>query len=130
MVPPPKSLGLVLCEKVIVEEGTRNLTLVNTFTKRRYENFPSRRESIVVYTALTGSLGSGRIDLVAHRLDTFDEVFSRRMEVDFPDRLAAVRLLFRINNFSFPVATRYQFSLLVDGELVTQSSFPIEPFED
>jgi hypothetical protein len=33
MYPPPIALGLVHCEKVIVEERTRNATITSTFTK-------------------------------------------------------------------------------------------------
>ena len=30
MIPPPVVLGLTICEKVIVEENTKNVTLVST----------------------------------------------------------------------------------------------------
>jgi len=33
MTPPPTAIGLILCEKVIIEEGSRRLTFVNSFTK-------------------------------------------------------------------------------------------------
>jgi hypothetical protein len=35
MNPPPLLLGLTLCEKVIVEESTKNVTLVSTFRVNR-----------------------------------------------------------------------------------------------
>ena len=33
MVPTPTAFGLTLCEKIIVEEGSRRITLINSFTK-------------------------------------------------------------------------------------------------
>ncbi len=40
MTPTPVAIGLTLCERVIVEEGTRNLTLVSTFISLQGEEFP------------------------------------------------------------------------------------------
>jgi hypothetical protein len=42
MVPLPIVLGLSVCERVIVEEGTQNLTLVSCFTKLLVDQFPSQ----------------------------------------------------------------------------------------
>ena len=41
MIPPPIALGLTLCEKVIIEEGTRAATFVNTFSTLIEERFPT-----------------------------------------------------------------------------------------
>ena len=37
----PVVVGLLLCESLIVEEGTHNVTLVNCFSKRKAKRFPS-----------------------------------------------------------------------------------------
>ena len=36
----PVAIGLLLCEQLIVEEGTKNASLVNCFTQRIGESFP------------------------------------------------------------------------------------------
>ena len=40
MVPCPVALALVLCEKVIVEEGTRSASLIGTFNHLDAGAFP------------------------------------------------------------------------------------------
>lgn len=41
MVQRPNAVGLILCEQVVLEEGTRNATLVNSMTRLRSKTFPS-----------------------------------------------------------------------------------------
>jgi hypothetical protein len=40
MTQRPVAVGLLLCEQVIIEEGTRNVTPVNCFSPRAVERFP------------------------------------------------------------------------------------------
>ncbi len=120
MVPTPIATGLTLCEKLIIEEGTRRLTFVNSFTKLHVEEFPSVPQTFAVFAALTGGLGDGTIQVQANRLDTLEEIYSRRRSVSFPDRLVEVQVLFQVHDCVFPAPTRYQFTLLVDGAWVAQ----------
>jgi hypothetical protein len=64
MVPPPIPLALVICEKVIFEEGTKNVTLVGTFNRLRVQGFPSGPQSFAAYTLLTDGQGPATIELV------------------------------------------------------------------
>jgi hypothetical protein len=120
MVPTPIAIGLTLCEKVIIEEGTRRLTFVNSFTKLRLEEFPSSPQPFAIFLALTGGVGDGTIEVKVNRLDTLEEVYSRRRSVSFPDRLTEVQVLFQVHDCVFPAPTRYQFTLFVDGAWVAQ----------
>lgn len=43
MIQRPVVVGLVLCEQVIIEEGTRNVTLINCFNKRTQTTSPGKR---------------------------------------------------------------------------------------
>lgn len=63
MIPQPQVLGLTLCEKAIVEEGTKNITLVSAFTRLVSEEFPTLRQRFALHTVLTGGLGTGIIDM-------------------------------------------------------------------
>lgn len=114
--PPPTVLGVTLCEKVIVEEGTRTVTLVSCFTKLAVEAFPSPPQQSSVFATLTDGLGNGTIEVVATRLETDEVIRSRRIAIQFPERLTVVRLMAQMSGFSFPAPGRYQFSILMDGE--------------
>ncbi len=116
MVPLPVVLGLSVCERVIVEEGTQNLTLVSCFTKMLVDQFPSQPCPLAAMAAFRDGLGNANIELVITHADSDEEVYSYRGTIQFPDRLTEVRAIVRINNCTFPTPGRYQFTLLIDGE--------------
>jgi hypothetical protein len=60
MVPPPTVVGLTLCDVVIVDEGTRKVSLINTFTGIRLASFPASPQPFCVYTTLAGGQGEAR----------------------------------------------------------------------
>jgi hypothetical protein len=107
---------LTICEKALVEEGTKNVSLKSTFTKIVVEEFPSLPQRFVVYSVLTGGLGDGTMDLVVTHLETDEETYANRFPVHFPDRVAEVRVLFRVNRCIFPLPGEYVITLLLDGE--------------
>jgi hypothetical protein len=126
MNPPVIALGLTLCEKVIVEERTRNTTIVSTFTKMFADEFPSRPERFALAAVLTGGQGEGTVDLVITRLDTDEETYSLQRQLRFPGRLAEVRVVFRIRDCSFPAPGQYDATLFVDGDPVARRKFSVE----
>ena len=120
MTPLPLALGLTVCEKAIVEEGTKNVTLMSTFTRLVVEEFPSLPQRFALYTVLTEGLGDGTIDLVIRNLDTNEEIFTAQMPIHFPDRVAEVRVLFRIHRCIFPAPGEYLCTLLLGDEWLAQ----------
>jgi len=116
MTPFPVVLGLTICEKALVEEGTKNVSLISTFTKIVVGEFPSLPQRFVLYTVLTGGLGDGTMDLVIRHLETNREIYTNRFQVHFSDRVAEVRLLVRVKRCSFPFPEEYLLTLILDGE--------------
>jgi hypothetical protein len=68
MVQRPNVVGLLVCEKTIVEENTRNITTVNHFTRLRVDSFPSPPQRFTVYSVLTDGLGEVGLVLRVVRL--------------------------------------------------------------
>jgi hypothetical protein len=120
MTPPPLAVGRIVCEKAIIEEGTRDITLVGALPKVIVERFPSQSRSFFIYALLTNGLGPAKIDIVVTHLETDQEVYTRQYVGRFPDRLAELRLLAHLRDLSFFAAGSYLFALLVDGDLVAQ----------
>jgi hypothetical protein len=118
VIKQPVAVGLILCEQVIVEENTRNVTLVNCFTRVRVRDFPAEWQRLAVLAVLTDGLGEATVSLTVSRQDTLEEVFTQENQVRFADPLQEVRILFRLNRVSFPVPGPYQVTLLLDNELV------------
>jgi hypothetical protein len=121
----PVAIGLLLCEQVIVEETTRNLTPVNCFTQRIGEQVPTDPFSFVLFANLTDGSGDIVLDIVIERLDTFGEIYRRSLTHRFRDPLREVSFVFRIRNCTFPVFGHYQVSLWADGEPVAQRKLRI-----
>src|ERR1700722_2233626 len=98
----PMALGLALCDQVIVEEKTRNVTLVNCFTDRHVEEFPSDPVPFVVFAWLTNGTGETRLQVVIERLDTFEEVHRVTFSARFTNPLQTMRCTVRVRSCSFP----------------------------
>ncbi len=68
----PVAIGLLLCEQVIIEERTRNVTPVNCFTHRVLRRFPSEPFPFTVFAVLTDGRGKMPLDIVVERLDDLE----------------------------------------------------------
>lgn len=119
VVPLPTVLGLMVCEQTIIDKDTNNVSLINCFTRKQLERFPSDPQRMSVAAFLVGCVGRLKIDLAVRRLDTLDELFRRSFVAQFSDRLAEVRLLCRFR-CSFPVAGAYNISLEAGGDVLAQ----------
>ena len=120
MAQRPTARGLFLCEQVIREEGTRNITLVNCFTRKRVRRDPPEPIRFVVHAFLVNGLGDMRLAVVALRLDNGDEVLRRERAVSFRNRLQEAQLTFRVPGFAFPARGHYEIVLLADEEPIAQ----------
>lgn len=125
MVPQPVAVGMALCDYVIVEKGTEKVSLVGEFERFRLASFPTVAPPFCVFATLTGGEGSGTIQLDIQDLGTLERIEKWTQVVQFPDRLAHVRVLFRLNYCTFPRAGYYQANLLADGEWVAQQRFEV-----
>lgn len=116
MTPKPEVLGLTLSDHVIVEEGTRKISIIGTFTRIVVGQTPSRPVPFCVFASLSDGLGEGKIALRITRLQTDVVVYAQELPIRFSTKLAEVQVLFRVNRCSFPDAGWYDVTLLVDGE--------------
>ena len=115
----PVVLGLSLCENVIIDERTRNVTLVNCFTHRTADRFPTEPVDFTAFAFLSDGVGSVAMELMIERLDTLDEV--RRHDsfaIEFRNPLQSVRCSIRVRRVEFPVAGHCQVILLAGGEAI------------
>lgn len=115
MNPTPIVIGLTICEKAIVEERTKNVTLVSIFSKVNLAQFPSSYP-FVAYADLTEGFGIAIIDLVVASLDNEEVIYNHQVTEQFVSPLAEQRILIRVNGCIFPQPGKYQVSLFVDGE--------------
>lgn len=115
MTPTPTTVGLWLCERVIVEASTKNISLISVFTARHVDRFPSPPVPFSVFCALTDSAGTGTMTLQVTD-DAGDEIFQKRVRILIGDRLHVANWHYRVRTLSFPKSGAYQFMLSVDGD--------------
>lgn len=130
MFPVPVAVGLTVCEKVIVEEGTRNVSLISTFIRLRAREFPARPQPFCVFATLLDGEGDATVSLEIAHSETGEDVYALEQPVSFPNRLAEVRVLFRVNQCQFPAPGTYQLALFVDGDWVAQRLLSVLAVED
>lgn len=117
----PQARGLIVCDRIDVDPISRNVSLINCFTRMRAGPFPSPARKFAVYAALTGGLGQVKIRVMVSRLADNRLVYSRDLPVEFRDRVEEVRFVLRLQEVVFPEAGQYVAELLADGEWVAQS---------
>jgi hypothetical protein len=130
MIPCPRAQGLTLCDYVIREEGTGNISLVNTFTRMRTLAFPSTPRPFCVFAALTDGQGEGNLELTVTNFHTDEEILNVRRPIRFPDRFVDVRVIIRLNQCSFPQAGVYLFTLSIDDESIAQRRIRVDSSEE
>jgi hypothetical protein len=106
----------LVCEKAIIEEGTKNVTLVNCHTRVRVEQFPSEPRRFALFAILADGAGDVTLEIVITRLADDATIFRESRPVHFGNKLQEVRFLFRVTGCTFPTAGKYQIDLFADGQ--------------
>jgi Family of unknown function (DUF6941) len=120
MHPRPLVLGLTLCDYVIVEERTRKMSLIGTFSGLAVSGFPAQPPPFSIFATLTDGYGNGRIEMLVTHMETNDQVYTHRAVLTFPDKVTEVIYHLRLRQCVFPAAGNYQFTLLLDGDWMAQ----------
>jgi hypothetical protein len=74
----PTVIGLLVCEQVIVDKDTNNLSTINCFTRRNVKSFPSDPQRFAVVAFMTEAMGEVPIELTVQRLDNLDVINDTR----------------------------------------------------
>jgi hypothetical protein len=112
----PVAIGLFTCEQVIIDEGTRNFTLVNCFSRQAVKEIPSAPLPFVVFALLTDGIGEIRLEVRIRRLDTLELIFESTATARFTDPMHEMRCQIRVRDCSFPVAGPSEVALFADEE--------------
>jgi hypothetical protein len=121
MIQIPVARGLTVCEQVIIEENTKNFTLVNGFTMIRVESIPSEPRKFCIFAILSDGNGEIPLQLEIARLDTLAVVQRFLHTIEFANQTEEVRYILRLKNLRFPVAGTYQIRLTSNGEPISET---------
>jgi len=126
----PTVAGLLVCDQVIIDDKTHNVTLVNCFTEREIDGPLSDKQTFFVFALLTDGQGNLSAELEIDRLDNLEKVYRKQFSVKFDHPLQQFRCIVRVRNLIFPVTGGYQVSLSFGGECITVRRFLIAAKEE
>lgn len=122
MTPKPIAIGLLLCDRVIVDKDSTSPSAIGIFTGLAVERFPSDSQRFSVLAMLTDAQGDGRGKLAVYSLDDRwlrqEEIYATEHGIRFPDRFAVINFNLRVRTIRFPAAGSYDFVFFVDGDEV------------
>ncbi len=125
MVQLPIALALSICESVVVEERTRNVSLINCFTTRLVTVFPSPPQKMAAVAFFVDGFGDIGLKMVIEHVATGDIIYEEHHQMKFSDPLQESRAVFRFGDLVFPQPGKYDVSLIAEGEFIAHHSFHV-----
>jgi hypothetical protein len=120
MTPKPVVIGLLLCDRVIVDKDTNSPSAIGIFTGLAVERFPFESQRFSVLAVLTDAQGDGTGKMVVYRLDEHwlrqEEIYATEHTIRFPDRFAVINFNLRVRTIRFPAPASYEFVLFIDRD--------------
>ena len=124
----PIANAVLICDKVITEEGTKKKSLIGIFENIGSGKFPCVHYFLSVYVKLTDALGRYKFSLELTSLETGTVLNKAEIpkEIDMPDPLRTHELVFNMGGLKFPSPGKYEFRVLANGEIFGQKTFLVE----
>jgi hypothetical protein len=116
---------MYLAQRVDVDPGTRNLTLVECFRGLRVPHLPGVSAPFFVVAYLASGAGEFPFVVSIERMDTLAEVYRASARLSFPNRLEEVRFKLKIENCLFSTEGEYCVTLWIGGEMIAQTPFRV-----
>lgn len=114
----PTVVGLKVCHEAIVEERSRNVTLVNCFRGLSFAAFPATARPFVACVVLTDGCGHGKLSLRIIEPENLNEIWVDSWDIRLKDPLKEIWFLLPVAECVFDQPGRYQVSAWLDGELM------------
>jgi hypothetical protein len=122
----PIARGLILCEQMIVDQNTRNVSLINCTSRWPVAHFPTRPQRFFVYSALTNGLGDYRTELRITNLADDAVIYRRRGKCRFSHPLGVLRFSLHVKECIFSEEGRYSVQILANDELIADMVLLVE----
>ena len=124
----PVVLGLTLCEDVVVDPATGNVSLIRSFTGLPVDNFPAVARPFCAFAALSDGEGEVDAELLVNTLEgEGTEAYQVSHRLRFTDRLQIVYYVRRFSRCPLPIAGVYLFTLNLNGEWAAQRTLRVYP---
>lgn len=122
--PPPKCKAMLLCNHVIIEKGTENVSIIGTFTVFGLMSVPGHTRPAMAFLQLVD--GNGHYDVTVEVRDLQqNEVLARSMPIpiDFPEKLCRINLVIPIPALRLSHTGFYDVAVMADGQEIEKQQF-------
>ena len=126
MIQSPTCVGVILCEKFVVEENSRKLTLVNCFQRIKVSELPWAAEPFYVYFCLTDGIGAGTLLVEIVDSESLATVHKLPVAIQFDEPTKRKRIVTYVTGCTFEAPGRYQVTITADSELVALAVFDVK----
>lgn len=118
-IPPPVLLSIIICDQVIIDSITRNVSIIAAFETISAQKYPARHPRLALFCQLTNGRGKTKITLRLVDVQQEDEImFEQTVEQEFKDVRQIANFAFNIGGIVFPHPGEYRFQIYAGTELL------------
>ena len=127
-VSKPEVKAMLVCDNVIIEQGTNKYSVIGIFENIIAPNFPYIHGSLSIFINFTSALGKYKFRLELVEVDNNVTVgYSEISETEYyEDKLASKKLVFALSGLKFDRPGKYEFRFLVNGEMCETKTFNVK----
>jgi hypothetical protein len=120
----PTAVAMVICDMVVRDEQTKNVSLIGLFNAVTGPKVPLRHDRMYVFVSLTNCHGDYECRLQCKSPDE-EVVFEATGKISLNDPLAVADLNLELRGLVFKVPGNYIFEFYCAGELLTMRRFSV-----
>ncbi len=125
-IPKPSVQAFLVCDQVIEDSLTKKKSLIGIFTHLQTATFPFHHQHMGLYFCLTDAEGLYRFDIDLIYLNSEQLVCRATLpNIEISDRLQISDFGINIPLLILPAPGRYEFRLLMEGQLIAQKDFNV-----
>jgi len=120
----PRALAMVICDMVVRDEQTKNVSLIGLFNAVTGPRLPLRHDRMYVFVSLTNCHGDYECRLQCKSPDE-EVIFEAIGKISLNDPLAVADLNLELRGLVFKVPGSYIFEFYCAGELLIMRRFSV-----
>ena len=125
----PVVLNMSICDLVLRDQKTNNISLINLFNQIVCGSVPFTHYRMHVYVALTEGRGTYNGELRMKHTATDKVILSVKGEIKMVDPLTVTEMDFELRNVRFTQEGKHHIELLLDGAIVGSRNFFVQRLE-
>ena len=122
----PEASGMMICDSVITEEGTKKKSLMGIFEHIYSPQFPCVHGSMSLYTKLSDAAGDYTLHLELYDLEQNRKIGEGTTSpISIKDRQSVHEIVFNLLGLVFEHPGKFEFRLFANGEHIESKTFNV-----